>query len=88
VPRCSKAWATHSMLVQCCLLFVGELHQSLRAAVTIITHHPKLLVAIVTSTDVLASAALQGLVPIEAVEDRILATVVKAYHSFGAPMRA
>ena len=83
--------------IQPWLLFVGGLPDFLQAAVAITTQIC-LPVAIVTSTDALletlldqetsaqlASAALQGLVPIEPVEDENLTTVVNARSASAAP---
>jgi very-short-patch-repair endonuclease len=73
------------------LLFVGQLPESLEAGVAISVECPTLPVAIATSADALleilldqetppqlASAALQGLVSIDRIEDKILNTVVNA----------
>jgi very-short-patch-repair endonuclease len=72
------------------LLFVGHLLDSLRAAAAIIAKQPTLPIGIATSAQALietllneetppqlASAALQGLVSVEPIEDQILATVAR-----------
>jgi very-short-patch-repair endonuclease len=73
------------------LLFIGQFLDSLQAAAAIVAQYPALPVAIATSADALiktlldegtppqfASAALQGLVAVEPIEDRILTTVITA----------
>lgn len=73
------------------LLYVGELSATLPAAVAVANAAPRIPVSIATTIDgvldkllapetpsPLVSAALQGLVAIESVEDRILTTVVNA----------
>lgn len=73
------------------LLFVGSLFQSLSAGAALTSQYTSMPVAIATTTDAvlqvllhqetpvpLVSMALQGLVPVEPVEDQILSTVVTA----------
>jgi len=73
------------------LLFIGQLFDSLRAAADIVAKHPTLPVGIAASAEALietllreetppqlASAALQGLVSVEPIEDRILSTIITA----------
>jgi very-short-patch-repair endonuclease len=73
------------------LLFIGQLIDSLRAAAALTAEYPTLPVGIATSAEglietllneetppELASAALQGLVSVEPIEDRILSTIITA----------
>jgi very-short-patch-repair endonuclease len=73
------------------LLFIGQLFDSLRAATDIVAKYPTLPVGIAASAEALietllsaetppqlASSALQGLVSVEPIEDRILSTIITA----------
>jgi hypothetical protein len=90
-PQASVKDSSQRGAYQPWLLFIGQLFDSLVAAAAIVAKYPTLPVGIAASAEALietllseetppqlASAALQGLVSVEPIEDRILSTIITA----------